>query len=176
MLPERLGSAQLAEMAAQGATRAARLPAATMRRLTGMLASNGAASDELLVEAGFRQGAEGFPEVRLRITGTLGLVCQRCLNRLEWPVAIDVALTVVATEAEAADLADPFDSVMLAEGELRLLIAAEDEILAALPLAPVHGDPTLCRADSGAAVAMAEPANRPFAALGAMLGRRGGDD
>jgi uncharacterized protein len=173
MLPERIGSAQLAEMAAQGASRTARVRAATMPRLAGLLAKEGAA-DQLFLEAEFRQGPEGFPEVRLRITGTLQLVCQRCLRPLDWPVAIDVRLTVVATEAETGELADPFDSVMLDAGELQLLVAAEDELLANLPLAPVHADNAACPAADG--TAQGEAANRPFAALGAMLGRRGGDE
>lgn len=174
MLPERIGSAQLAEMAAQGASRVARVRADALPRLAGLLARDGA-SDKLLLEAEFAQGPEGYPQVRLRISGTLGLVCQRCLKRIDWPLAIDVSLTIVANEAETANLADPFDSVLLdAEGELGLVVAAEDEVLAALPLAPVHDEGVPCRAESVATVArQGEPANRPFAGLDELMGRGG---
>jgi uncharacterized protein len=173
MLPERIGSGQLAEMAAQGASGAARLRGSTMPRLADQLAREGG-GDELLLEADFRHGPEGLPEIRLRMTGNLGLICQRCLQRVDWPLAIDVSLTVIATERDAAELADPFDSVMLEEGELRLLTAAEDEILAALPLAPVHADASQCCNVSATAPAPAsgQPLNRPFAGLGAMLADR----
>lgn len=172
MLPERIGSAQLAEMAAQGASRVARVRAGDMPRLAGLLAGDGA-GDTLLLEAQFGQGPEGYPQLRLRISGTLGLVCQRCLQRIDWPLAIDASLTIVATEAETASLADPFDCVLLdADGELALLATAEDEVLAALPLAPVHGEGSGCRPGRAApAAAASEPANRPFAGLDELLGR-----
>jgi uncharacterized protein len=143
-----------------------------MPRLAGLLAKDGAA-DQLLVEAQFGQGPEGYPQVRLRISGTLGLVCQRCLKRVDWPLAIDVSLTIVASEAETANLADPFDSLLLdADGELALLTAVEDEVLSALPLAPLHGEGTQCRPGTGAdGGPKAEPANRPFAGLDELLGR-----
>jgi uncharacterized protein len=174
MLPERIGSAQLAEMAAQGASRVARVRASALPRLAGLLAKDGA-SDQLWLEAEFAQGPEGYPQVRLRISGTLGLVCQRCLKRIDWPLTIDVSLTIVAHEAETRDLADPFDSVLLdAEGGLELILAAEDEVLAALPLAPVHVEGAPCRAESVAAVApQGELANRPFAGLDELMGRGG---
>lgn len=173
MLPERIGSAQLAEMAAQGASHRACVPASQMPRLAALLAKRGA-KDELLLQAEFRQGAEGFPEIRLRITGTIHPLCQRCLEPVAWGAAIDVELTVIANEEQAGALADPFDSVMLDEGELHLMAAAEDELLAALPLAPKHEDVASCAIEAGTAAA--QRANRPFAGLSALLSRRGTAD
>ena len=54
---------------------------------------------------------------------------------------MEVALTAVTSEARADELADPFDSVLLDDdGGLPLRVAVEDEILAALPLAPRHDE------------------------------------
>ena len=42
-------------------------------------------------------------------------------------------------------LADPFDTVLLADGELVPAQVVEDEVLAALPLAPKHSETAAVR-------------------------------
>jgi uncharacterized protein len=175
MLPERIGSSQLAEMAARELGQSARLRPASLERLAPLLATaGGVTGEELQVRVSFRQGAEGLPEMGLQVSGVLGLVCQRCLGRVDWPCDLDVSLTIVSSDAEAAQLSSPYDSVVLKEGELELLRTLEDELLAALPLAPVHGGSERCRtpATRGTAErASPAPANRPFADLAQLLGR-----
>jgi uncharacterized protein len=87
---------------------------------------------------------------------------------LVWPVAVDVLLTIVRNDAEAAGLADPFETVLLAAGELVPEQVVEDEVLAALPLAPKHLETAPCgreeRANSG-------EMHRPLAGLADLLGR-----
>jgi uncharacterized protein len=172
MLAERIGSAQLAEMSAQGASLAATLRRVDLPRLADLLAQGPDVRDQpLVVEIDFRNGPEALPLVRIRARGELALVCQRCFGPVTWPLEVDVMLTAVSSEMAAEALADPFDSVVLdAEGALPLRAAVEDEVLAALPLAPVHD-----RADCGVPGADDEPAkrvHRPFAGLDALLGGR----
>jgi uncharacterized metal-binding protein YceD (DUF177 family) len=84
----------------------------------------------------------------------------------------------VADDTEADGLASPFDSILLdQEGGLPLRTVVEDEILSALPLAPVHADPSECKGASpvplGAGTAPERQAHRPFERLGRLMGTGG---
>jgi uncharacterized metal-binding protein YceD (DUF177 family) len=76
-------------------------------------------------------------------------------------------------------LADPFETVLLADGELVPAQVVEDEVLAALPLVPKHSETT----PGGRTCGLEEQANsgemhRPLAGLADLLGRgdRQGDE
>ena len=115
-------------------------------------------SDLLADTAGTLQAAltgeidgDGHPCLRLQIVGTLQLRCQRCLERLELPVAIDSLLRLVdelevATEGEEEELDATAPDVIVAEKEFAVLPLFEDELLLSLPLAPRH---KRCEAPSG---------------------------
>jgi uncharacterized protein len=102
---------------------------------------------------------------------------------LDLPVAVDVLLTLVSSDAEAAGLADPFETVLLADGELVPAQVVEDEVLAALPLVPKHSESTPGGGPGGRPCGLEEPVNsgemhRPLAGLADLLGRgdRQGDE
>jgi uncharacterized metal-binding protein YceD (DUF177 family) len=82
----------------------------------------------------------------------------------------------VRNDAEADGLADPFDSVLLEDGELPLRLALEDEILAVLPMAPLHEDAAQCGKSAAGPRGDDQPArpNRPFADLATLMGRGAG--
>jgi uncharacterized protein len=177
MFAERIGSSQLAELAAQGATLTGGLRAGELPRLAAVVARGAAVADEpLAVTVSFANGPEAHPVVRIRATGPLALVCQRCLGPVQWPVAVDVTLTAVPSESRAEELADPFDCVLLdGEGALALREAIEDEILATLPLAPLHEDATCASGIATSAAPARATVTRPFAGLGDLLKQGPGD-
>jgi uncharacterized protein len=178
MFAERIGSAELAELAAGGGSLTGTVRAAELPRLADVVArESGHADAPLAVTVDFAKGPEGFPVVRIRADGALRLTCQRCLGAMSWPVALDVALTAVASEARADELADPFDSVLLDEdGALALRAAVEDEVLATLPLAPLHEDGTCGGAEPAAEPPGRATVTRPFAGLDTLLKRGAGGD
>jgi uncharacterized protein len=181
MLAERIGSSQLAEMSAQGASLTTTLRPGNLPRLAGTTGGGQVRPDGALeVTIRFSIGPESFPVVQIRVTGTVDLTCQRCLGPVGCPLELDVALTMVGSEADAEALADPFDSIVLdEEGGLRLRMAVEDEILAALPLVPLHGEGAGCTMMAGTSAAAEMPvrtANRPFAGLAALMDQDRGDD
>ena len=140
-----------------------------LRRLAG-LRRQGLLTKRLQLDASvtFQSGSEGCPQLHLKVAGTVPLVCQRCLELLVLPVTLDVLLTVVRSDAEAAALADPFDTVLLDAGELDLAQVVEDEVLAILPLAARHPETTPC----GQAARMSSgETHRPLAGLADLLGR-----
>ena len=79
---------------------------------------------------------------RVVITGfvrsSLGLECQRCLERLELPVDARVRLAVIEVAAEAERLPEEYEPVLIEEDRLRLLDLVEEELLLAIPQIPRH--------------------------------------
>ena len=117
----------------------------------------------------------------MTITGKLMLKCQRCLRPLTWPVEIFTALAVLTAEAQTSQLENPFDSVLIDGDGLNMQVVVEDEVLAAMPMAPAHGPGSEC-AGSGTADLDSESdcaqMHRPFADLASKMGRpeQGRDD
>ena len=79
---------------------------------------------------------------RLRLLGELAagldLQCQRCLGDLRYDLNHTLSALVVADEAGEAALPINVEGVVAADDRLRLLELIEDELLLALPSAPVH--------------------------------------
>lgn len=84
--------------------------------------------------------SDGKCWLALEVSGSLGLVCQRCLGRFEFPVGIQTRLLLVPPGQPwpDEDLAeDGFDAIA-AEKQMALSSLIEDEVLLALPIAPMH--------------------------------------
>lgn len=178
MVVERIGSAELKDLVARGSTLDLSFPVSSLERLAALSPLEGEVAS-LRASFTFRSGPEGFPQVRLVVTGAVTLVCQRCLEPVVLPVALDVLLTLVSSDAEAAGLAEPFETALLADGELVPAQVVEDEVLAALPLAPKHSETTPCGRPSGREELMnSGEMHRPLAGLADLLGRgdRQGDE
>jgi len=180
MLSKCVDPVQLGELARQGATLELRPSLTDLERLSACTVSPGTQpgcteSVELAVAVRFDYGPEDIPRIGLAITGQLSLRCQRCLEPLAWPVRIETCLSVLDDEEQTALIASPFDSVLAGAGGLNLVEVIEDEILAALPMAPVHEDGLQCRSAGEVendSTENAESMQRPFADLASLAGRR----
>ena len=164
MLSERIDTARLRELAVQGLSGTMRLGLDRFPRLQAL--GIGGDAEGLKVSVAFSTDRQQRPRVGLQVAGRLELSCQRCLEPLSVPVAVDVLLTVLDEEAEAELLEDPFDSVLLVDGGLPLFATVEDELLSMVPLAPRHEDETC----TSGAMDEELPGNRPFANLDDLLG------
>jgi len=121
----------------------------------------------------WRAARVGDAEIWLHLQAStrLWLQCQRCLQPVEMPVAVDRSIRFVRGEEEAATLDSDLDDDVLALAralDLRELI--EDELLLALPLVPRHEVcPQPLDFDAGpAGDEEIEEAPHPFAALQAL--------
>ena len=84
----------------------------------------------------------GHPQLALSVSGTVQLMCQRCLT----PFAFDVgseSVLVVAKSEEAADeidgvLADDSIDVIVGTKAMNVADLIEDDMLLAIPLSPKH--------------------------------------
>lgn len=121
------------------------------------------------------------PQVWLHLAAetALPLTCQRCLEPVDEPLAIDRWFRFVADEAQAAHEDEEADEDVLAlDPAFDLQALVEDELLLALPLVPRHAVcPVAVRmevVDPGFVQAEADKPN-PFGAL-AGLKRKPGQD
>jgi len=133
---------------------------------------------ELAANIQFDIGPDGFPRVGLTVTGRLSLQCQRCLEPVTWPVRIETRLSVLDSDEQTELIENPFDSVLISADGLDLATVIEDEILAALPMVPVHRDNPKCRQASGEDSNWeidAELTHRPFTDLASLVGSRKSD-
>ena len=105
-----------------------------------------------------------------RVDGMLPLVCQRCLDGLDWRFDMKFESLVVADEQEEANWRD---AVVCPGGRIALEPMIEDELLLAMPNAPVHPhgacEAPPIRVANGRS---SSSGSHPFSALGALRLRR----
>lgn len=172
-----IGAAELKELVTRRARLDREFLVTSLPRLAALAPDVPVQAETLNASLVFQPGAEGYPQVHLRVSGSVPLVCQRCLGPLRHSVGLDEVLTVVGADAEAAGLADPFQTVLMTGDALVPGQVVEDEVLAALPLSPRHADTRQCLpAMSGAGImdpAATGETHRPLASLRELMGRGG---
>ena len=192
MLSEQVDYSRLVELARNEARQTMSLPVGSLARLsavkyspsdnkTAAQKSAAEADDELTAQICFRTGADGLPLIELKISGQLFLECQRCLGPVAWEAGMESQLTILTADEESSLLEDPFESILIDAGGLDLVQVIEDEILTALPLAPVHENDPNCyevSADGSNSEIIKEPMHKPFADLASLVnsGNSGSDD
>lgn len=90
---------------------------------------------------------DGRSYVHVKVSGELGLTCQRCLESVDHVVGIDAQFQLWPTDLALPDdelQDDRFDALPIGH-ELDLVQLIEDEVLLGLPLSPRHADCTLPR-------------------------------
>ena len=119
----------------------------------------------------FARDLSGRPKMSGHVEGVLPLVCQRCLGRLDW--SFDTRIESVVVERGQEDTGGP-DAVTCSGGRIELDLVIEDEILLALPNAPVHPRGS-CEAPSFRAAREQPPSrpSNPFSALRALRSDHG---
>ena len=83
--------------------------------------------------------AVGRPALSIALDGELPLECQRCLGVYRWPLHQTTQVLVARDDAEMAQLDNDSDlEVVLATGPLDPAELVEDELVLAIPFAPLH--------------------------------------
>jgi len=162
-LPHQIDPFRLAEA---GAQLSGRLPLKQFQRLREVLADD---SGELAVKLDFEVDELGVPIVQGKVSASLALTCQRCLEAYDYPVDVSIALAWVKTEREADRLPLRYEPYLVEETPLQLNDVIEDEVLLALPQIPMH-DEANCPASKmvkrgGETVDEADQKANPFSVL-----------
>lgn len=151
-------------LAEQAKAFAGRLAISELTRLRELLADD---SGEAQYRIEFMLDASGSPRATGEVSTTLALVCQRCLEPLDCPVARRWDLGLIEDAGEERLWGEDEDLYLVADDEMRLSDLVEDELILAVPLVPRHPDGT-CQAP--AQYKRQQPAGSenvyPFASLG----------
>jgi len=131
-LPEQIEPLGLADV---GRSFRGRVPVDGLSRLVPLLSST---QGELQVSLEFDLDERRIRTLKGTIEGKLKLVCQRCLEALQFPVDLTVCLGIVSSEDEIDRLPEGYEPLMVTGEPLRTFDLIEDEVLLALPAIPVH--------------------------------------
>jgi uncharacterized protein len=184
MLADHIGVPQLRDLASRSEQIRESIGLGKMTRLAELLFDSDTQADrELEVQIDLLAGMQGFPEISGQVKGSLDICCQRCLGSLVWPVEIDFHLVIVGSETDYDEVAEPFDTLVAGEHGVSLTSIIEDELIASLPLAPMHPGNGVCEITATTAGKAEEKAvenqesgesaesevHRPFANLDALM-------
>jgi uncharacterized protein len=115
-------------------------------------------------------GRDGeFAVAALEVSGSVPLVCQRCLKLMPWKIDGRALVALIAADSQADRLPEHLEPMLAIGGKISLRDLFEEELLLALPIVALHSDARDCepaaRADEDSAV------QRPFERLGELLKR-----
>ncbi len=153
--------------------------AETGRRLTGELPLSGMtrllpllhdAAGSVWLDLQFGRDEMKVAAVRGEIRARLRLQCQRCLQPFDYPMHLKCALGLVASEAEADKLPPDYEPLLVTSQNMSLAAMVEDELLLALPAAPLHKEGE-CPVPVPSANTQAAKSS-PFAVLGQLKTKR----
>jgi len=116
-----------------------------MRRLQDLLVDS---EGEARFELEFFRDHKGRPCVRGRVTATLLLICQRCMEPMSLQVKAPLLLGLVQGVEEAEQLPEEYDPWLVEEGRVQPQSLIEDELILALPQVPMHPSTEVCIAGS----------------------------
>ena len=159
-------------LAARGEALRGEIDVAGRERIADRLAATGGPVRVAWKIEGGRDALER-PVLRVRLQGSVPLVCQRCLQPIE--VALDQRseLLLAREETELARLDADEREVVLAAAPLDAKTLVEDELLLSLPFAPMHPE-MQCPWGAGSVGARdVQSETSPFARLAAIKKGRG---
>lgn len=155
---------------------------AVMPRLMAALDISSPARGEVDVDLAFGVDGQGVRRVLGSLHAELDAICQRCLQPMILPLHVNIALGIVRALDEAEHLPDEYEPLVLASATEGQSLAAiiEDELLLALPVAPLHEE-AQCTARTTILDANIvedlppEGKRRPFAVLAGAFGNKNGE-
>ena len=145
--------------------------------LPGMPADVSAGGGQVQVRVHFGR-EQGFAMADVTLSAQLQVICQRCMAPMALSVQTHSPVLVVESEQEAEDAPPGWEAFLAPEGRMSLEALAAEELLLALPIAPLHEPGSACAAaapvasdarQSAPAVEEKAAATRPFADLRALL-------
>lgn len=158
-------------LARQAARFSGAIPVADLPRLAAMTHDGRGNID---FEMAFGRDASGIYNISGSFSARVSLICQRCLQPLPATVTARISLGIVQGTQEAKLLPAEYEPLEVGAEPVSLSELIEDEVLLALPFAPLHATGQ-CPAGSAPPEAVKESVperQRPFAELIELKRRR----
>lgn len=137
-LPKHINPAHLCDV---GSTLRGEIPLKDMLRLSDLLSNR---EGVVLVELRFAKDSQGFRNICGKITTSLGLECQRCLQPMSHLMYLTIKLSPVTSEAAVKQLPIDYDPLMVKNESVLVLELVEDELLLNMPIVLRH-EPEKCK-------------------------------
>jgi len=100
---------------------------------------------ELVAMLEFGRDEDGTHYVAGTVQGKLVLLCQRCLEPMEYPLDVTFRLGLVHSQEQSRGLSDRYDPLLISGEPASLAEVLTDEVLLALPIVPLHSGANTCR-------------------------------
>ena len=123
------------KLADRAATLEGELPFETLPRFSEQLADK---AGSVRAKFAFEREERRVAVIRCELDADVRMVCQRCLELATLPVHVECAYQVVKEGASDSVVPKGYEAVEVGEELLDLLTLAEDELLLALPIVPLH--------------------------------------
>ncbi len=120
------------------------IPLAELPRLRSQLrAAEGSASGHVSFER-----VQGVPVAEIAVSARVPLTCQRCLASVDYLLEGSDRVAMVADDAEAERAPAGLETTLAPDHRISARDLAEEELLLALPIVPLHDDPN-CAGEAG---------------------------
>jgi len=100
---------------------------------------------ELEVSLELGRDEDGTHYLAGTVQGKLVLLCQRCLEPMEYPLDVTFRLGLVHSQEQSQGLSDRYEPLLITGEPASLAEIITDEVLLALPIVPLHGGTSTCR-------------------------------
>jgi uncharacterized protein len=129
-------------------------------------------SGKVSVSVGVHRDAQGLFVMEGRMSSSMALCCQRCLEAVATDIEVELKLWLLREESKADLLPEDADYLVLdEEGKIALADALEDELILALPLVPLHEDCEMYQAGIAENDEVEDPKREnPFQVLASLKG------
>lgn len=130
------------QLAVSGKRLAGQLRLAEMHRVTELILNPGG---DVGFSLSFSRDEKGVIRITGDISSTLRVLCQRCLNEMDFHLDNPVNVGIVRSQEEMKLLPDFLEPFVTGERAISLHKLIEDELLLGLPISPLH-EPEDCPA------------------------------
>lgn len=118
------------------------IPLVNLERLYSYLANT---SGELVYLISGLFDEHNRPMLKISVSGSVALNCQRCLGKMEYELDLETGLLLARSADELSRYdEDIFVDAIYASNELSVLTLVEDEVILGLPISPRHQDTGCC--------------------------------
>jgi uncharacterized protein len=121
---------------------------------------------ELEVALELGRDEDGTHYLEGSVQGSLLLLCQRCLEPMEYPLAATFRLGLVHSPEHMPGLSERYEPLLLSGEPASIAEIITDEVLLALPIVPLHSGEGTCRLPAtGDQTPASDRRESPFAVL-----------
>lgn len=135
------GSRELGALGARESVLSGEIELNRFNRLAAMLHSD---AGSVTTTLRFRQESGGWLIIDMEYDATVQLVCQRCLEPLDYRVRDHVEMALLESPSLEPHVPQGYEPLVLDEDRLMPAMLIEDELIISLPIVPRHDRPEGC--------------------------------